>query len=242
LTSGTGALASALKDEENRTVKRNFLILAGVVAIGVTSFLRAQGQQQYNQTQQPIQQTGANTAAPLRTRVAVINLQSVIKQYQKWTAFETEYKRMYENYNQEFEKKKSEAAGLKAQYERTNDDQAKEAIQRQMRELDRQVQDMGEGAKKHLAKLRDDQASQIYNEVEMAVEAYARANDIEMVMHFNDAITRQDKQNPMNIAAKLQSRTLFPMYVAPGMDITDTVAGMLNQRLNAGSAIPGQQR
>ena len=223
-------------------MKRNLLILAGVAAIGVTGLLRAHGQQQYNQAQQPIQQTGGLNAAPLRTRVAVINLQSVIKQYQKWTAFETEYKRMYETYNQDFEKKKADAANLKASYDKTSDDQAREAIQRQMRDLDRQVQDMGETAKKHLAKLRDDQASQIYREVEMAVEAYARANDIEMVMHFNDAITQGDKQNPMNIAAKLQSRTLFPMYVAPGMDITDTVAGMLNQRLNAGAAIPSQQR
>jgi Skp family chaperone for outer membrane proteins len=222
-------------------VKRNFLILAGIVAaIGITSYLHAQQQQYGGQNQ--VQQTGAATmVAPLKTRVAVINLQSVIKQYQKWKDFEAEYKKMYDYYNQQFEAKKTQAQNLKATLDKTADDQQREAIQRQMRDLDREVQDMGETAKKQLGKMRDDQASLIYQEVEMAVQAYARANDIEMVLHFNDAITKQDLYNPINVQSKLQSRSLFPMYVADGMNITDTIAAMLNQRVGATAAPSGQR-
>src|SRR5262249_2698132 len=115
-----------------------------------------------------------------------------------------------------------------------------DAIQRQMRALDREVQDMGENAKKQLSKMRDEQASQIYREVEQAVEAFARANDIEMVLHFNDALAEQDKNNPLNIQSKLQTRALFPMYVAPGMDITATIANMLNARLGGAMPTSGQ--
>ena len=226
--------------EENRTVKRNLFIVAGVTVLGIAGYMRAQGQQQYNQVQPGIQQVG-NTVAPIRTRVAVINLQSVIKQYKKWSNFETEYKQTYDSFNQEFERKKAEAASLKNQYEKAAaDEQARDALQRQMRALDREVQDMGENAKKRLSKMRDDQASQIYREVEQAVEAFARANDIEMVLHYNDALTPEDKINSLNIQSKLQTRALFPMYVAPGMDITNTIALMLNQRFNGGVSAPSQ--
>ena len=218
-------------------MKRNLFIVAGVTVLGIAGYMRAHGQQ-YNPGQQPIQQV--TNIAPIRTRVAVINLQSVIKQYRKWSAFETEYKQKYDDFNKEFERKKAEATNLKSQYDRTTDDQAREAIQRQMRALDRDVQDMGENAKKLLSKMRDEQASQIYREVEQAVEAFARANDIEMVLHFNDALVDTDKNNPLNIQSKLQTRALFPMYVAPGMDITNTIAGMLNQRLNGGVSQSGQ--
>jgi Skp family chaperone for outer membrane proteins len=226
-------------------VKRNFLLVAGVAAIGFAGYLHAYGQQQVPQqygNQNQIQQTGAtNTVAPLRTRIAVINLQRVIKQYQKCNAFELEYKEKYDAFNRQFEAKRTEAANLKTQLEKAVNDDQREAIQRQMRALDREVQDMGEYAKKELSRLRDGQASQIYREVEMAVQAYARANDLEMVMHFNDVVTKEDAYNPMNLQGKLQTRSLFPMYVADGMDITDTIANMLNQRMGAAAPAAGQR-
>jgi Skp family chaperone for outer membrane proteins len=211
----------------------------------ITGFLSAQGQPQGQAPQyaNPIQQTGGtNSVVPPRTRIACINLQSVIKQYQKWSDFEKEYKSRYEAYNQVFEGKKKTAADLKAQFEKPgNDDQTREAIQRQMRALDREVQDLSEQAKKELGKMRDAQATQIYQEVEAAVQAYARANDIEMVLHFNDAIVKEDLYNPINIQSKLQTRALFPMYVADGMDITATIAAMLNHHMNAAAQSPGQR-
>ena len=47
-------------------------------------------------------------------------------------------------------------------------------------------------------------------------------------MHFNDAIDAADIYNPMNVQRKLQIGATFPMYAAPGMDITNQVIEMLN--------------
>lgn len=219
-------------------MKRTVVTLTAVATLGLTAYLgshlRAQNPQQYaGQVQQT---TAMAPAAPLRTRVAIINLQQVIKQYRKWTDFEQNYKNAYAYYNTEFEKTKAQGVNLKSQLDKATDDATKDKLQQDLKALERHVQDLGETAKKQLGKMRDEQAVQIYREVEEAVQHYARANDIEMVFHYNDAIVPADLYNPANIERKLQTGACMPMYSAPGMNITETIAMMLNQRLGATAA------
>jgi Skp family chaperone for outer membrane proteins len=234
---------SANWNEENRTVKKTAISLTALATLGLTVYLASHLRAQYPSQSGQVQQTVATAqAAPLRTRIAVINLQQVIKQYRKWNDFEQGYKNLYNQYNAEFERQKAKGMDLKSQLDKAVDDATKEKIQQAIKDLERQVQDLGEGAKKQLGKMRDDQAQQIYQEVEQAVQAYARANDIEMVMHFNDAVAPADYYHPMNVQRKLQTGACMPMYVAPGMNITDTISAMLNQRLGATPAAPSGTR
>lgn len=221
-------------------MKKTVIGLTVLATLGVTGYVGSQLRAQ----NQPLQQTVATTTAPpLRTRIAVINLQQVIKQYRKWSDFEESYKKAYAYYNTEYERRKAQGLELKNQLDKATDDATKEKIANQLKDLERQVQDLGENAKKQLSKMRDEQSVQIYHEVEQAVNAYARANDIEMVLHFNDAVAPADLYHPANIQRKLQTGACMPMYYAQGMNITDTIALMLNQRLGAPTApAPGGQR
>jgi Skp family chaperone for outer membrane proteins len=224
------------------TVKRTAILLTGFVTLGLSSYivnpLRADPQQYQSQSQ--LQPTSANIpAAPPRTKFAVINLQQVVKGYEKWKSFEGAYKQNYDWYNAEFEKRKAQAQALKGEAAKhAPNDPELEKLQQQMRTLDREVQDLGESAKKHLAKMQDDAAVMIYREVQAAVEHYARANDIELVVHYNDAVAPADLINPMNIQRKMQTGAFMPMYITPGMDITAQITDMLNQRLHASAATP----
>ena len=213
-------------------MKNTVMSLAALAALGVIAYL---GTRLHAQNQ--VQQTAATAQSkPLQTRIAVVNLPQVIKKYRKWNEFETSYKTLYGQYNAEFEKRKTAGLDFKSQLDKATDDPTRERISAQIKELDRQVQDLGEAAKKQLGKMRDDQAQLVYQEIEQAVQAYARANDIEMVLHYSDAVNPQDYYHPMNIQRKLQMGACMPMFLARGMDITDTIAVMLNQRLGATSA------
>jgi Skp family chaperone for outer membrane proteins len=224
-------------------VKKTVIGVTALATLGVTAYLGSQLRAQQQPTGQVQQAVATAPATPLRTRIAVINLQQVIKQYRKWNDFEQSYKNLYGQYNAEFERNKSTGVALKSQLEKSADDATKEKIQQQLKDLERHVQDLGENAKKQLGKMRDDQAVQIYREVEEAVQAYARANDIEMVMHYNDAVVPADLYNSVNIERKLQTGACMPMYLAPGMNITDTISAMLNQRLGPAPApAPAGQR
>ncbi len=225
-------------------MKKAAISLTALATLGLTVYLGSHLRAQYqSQPTGRVQQAVATAQVkPLQTRVAVINLQQVIKQYRKWNDFEQGYKNLYNQYNAEFERQKAKGMDLKSQLDKAVDDATKDKIQQASKELERQVQDMGERAKKELGKMRDEQAQQIYQEVEQAVQAFARANDIEMVLHFNDAVAPADYYHPLNVQRKLQTGACMPMYVDPRMNITDTISGMLNQRLSATPAAPSGPR
>jgi Skp family chaperone for outer membrane proteins len=219
-------------------VKRTVIILTGLATLAATAYLGSRLQAQNGQ----VQQVGATApAAALRTRIAVVNLMGVVKQYQKWQDFENSYKTALKDATAEFDKLKTEAMRLKAELEKATDEATRVKIQEQMKALDRQVQDKNEQFKRDLLKWRDDIAVQIYREIDDAVKAYARANDIDMVLHFSDAVTPADMFHPANVERKLQTLACMPMYVAQGMDITAQVTEMLNARLRTTAPAQGRQ-
>jgi Skp family chaperone for outer membrane proteins len=206
-------------------VKKTLILLVGVSALGVLAYLgnrsavRAQG-----------------GAPALQSRIAIINLSQAIKKYKKWTAFEGVYKQKYETFNLEFEKRKKEYTILKTDLDKFKDDANKvDAIKRKMRELDREVADIGEEAKKQLSQLEEGQAVEIYQEVQKAVEAFARANGIELVLQYNDAppTVAAEYWHPANVVRKLKSQPCIPIWFTPNLDITEIVASMLNQHLDS---------
>lgn len=205
-------------------MKRKLTLLATVAAVALTTHVGS-----------PVLAQGPNgqpaaSAAPV-SKIAVVNLQAVVKQYDKWKQFEASYKTQYQNYDGQFEKMKAEGLSLKTKLGTMKpDDPEADNIKKRLREMDAQVANLGDEAKKQLGKMQDDMSVQIYKEIEEAVQYYARAQGIEMVFHFNDAVVPAEIYNPMNIQRKLQTGAAMPMYVTPGLEITNYIAEMLNTR------------
>ena len=151
--------------------------LAGV-ATAALIFCSAASAQQGGQPQQQYQ------AAPTpKTKVAILNLQHVVKSYDKWRQFEEEYKQNYKKYDARFEEIKKQGLDLKNQLSKLQaDNPDAERMKSQLKLLDREVQDLGDTAKKELLSLQDKTSVQIYAEVEQAVQVYAKANDLDLVM------------------------------------------------------------
>jgi len=219
--------------------KLRTLVGVAAAALIICSAAHAQQGGQPNQQYQP---------PPIpKTKIAILNLQHVVKNYEKWRIFEEEYKSKYKNYDAEFEKIKKEGLQLKEQLAKmTADNPQAEPIKTRLKALDRQVQDLGDTAKAQLLKLQDDMSIHIYTEVEAAVGAYAKANDIDLVMQFNDGVLPTDKSNPQNIQRKMQTGACMPMYAVDGMDISATVIVMLNEHykraMSQNSGAPQGQR
>jgi len=200
-------------------VKRTVAILAGAAALGLAVFLGSR-----LVAQQPAQQQ------PLRTRVGLVNLPHVIKSYNKYLAFEREWNEQYKQFEKKFENKRTLLVSYQDQAGKAANDAEKAKWENAFKTTQREMQDEGEEAKKVLSKKRDDQAVIIYKEIEEAVAAFARANDLELVLHYNDAIAAADLNSAGNIQRKLQMGALFPMYYSQNMEITNWIIKMLNDR------------
>jgi len=197
------------------------MVLAGVVALGVMVYVGRLWAQQTG---------GARTAAPEpRTRVALLNLTYVVKNYKKYQTFQEEIKKAIDPYQLKDAGKKKEAEALakEAQLPATTAER-RAAIEKQMRTLQRELEDNKAEAKAFLDKKSDDQLKILYMDVQAAAHRYALAHNFELVLHYNDATTPEEFHSPQNIARKMQAGACMPLYAAPGMDISNEVVTALN--------------
>ncbi|CAN5464269.1 hypothetical protein BH10PLA2_BH10PLA2_37960 [soil metagenome] len=218
-------------------------VLAGVAA--ALLFCSAASAQQGGQ---PGQGGQPQTPPTPKTKIAIVNLQHVVKSYDRWKQFEDEYKRNFKGYDAEFEQIKKQGMELKERLSKMQADSPEaEPIRLQLKALDRRVQDLGDTAKQKLLKLQDEMSVQIYAQVEEAVSVYAKANDLDLVLQYNDGVQGQELHNAQNIQRKMQTGATMPIYAVSGMDISNIIIYMLNQHFRAasngvGSPNGGQQR
>jgi Skp family chaperone for outer membrane proteins len=178
--------------------------------------------------------TSTPAAAPQpQTKIAVLNLSYVIKNYKKWTTFQNEYKQKLEGLDAELKKLKDSYEKMDAEAKKTVDKGMQDKYAKDMRELRNQMQEKTEDGKKVLADMEATQFSTIYKDVQNMTERYARSRGIELVMHFNDGTTEAEVNNPVNIGRKMSQGGCFPLYVTPGMDISKDVLAYLNQAVDS---------
>ena len=78
----------------------------------------------------------------------------------------------------------------------------------------------------------------LYKEFDEAVRTYARTAGIEMVMHYNDAVLETDRNSAANIARKMSAGACMPMYLTPGLDISQDIVNTLNAKYPTTATAP----
>jgi len=216
-------------------VKRTFGILAGVAALSIAGYFGGWTWAQITQPAQEITPPGVKTGnGPLRTRIAVINMVKVLKNYKKFEWFDNQYKEQQKKWAKPLEEKRGKLIAADAEMKKTADATRKADLEQQIKVLQREMQDMDEEARKALTKLNGEMMVLIYKEVEDQVREYARRYEIDMVLHYNDALTDSDYHSSLNVQRKVVNfASLMPMYFDSRMDISDGVAYFLNEKYKA---------
>jgi Skp family chaperone for outer membrane proteins len=203
------------------------------VALYVGSRLMAQNAGAPNYAARP-------ASATPKTRVALLNLKYVVMNYGKWKQFTDQLKVDYKRYEDQVQAMNARMEQLKKNMTAATDQGQKDQIEKEAKGLQRQMQDLAEEAKNTLGKKESEELVIIYKEIAAAVASFAQANDIDLVMHYNDATTDLEMNSPQNIQRKMVTGPCTPLYYRPGeIDISQVVLQMLNQRYQgAGAAAP----
>jgi Skp family chaperone for outer membrane proteins len=101
--------------------------------------------------------------------------------------------------------------------------EAREQAEKELKSL-RELAEAVEGRNKLLQKKSEQDRQSIFKDVEAAVQVFARARNIDLVIYYNDASAKSD-------AIRLQQRIAtsgMPIYSAPEVDITNYVLHVLN--------------
>ena len=221
------------------------MIAACVAARGLAQQPQTYGQPQQTygqqpQNSQPYYQSQQRSA--VQSRIAVMNLGQVIKGYRKYQTFEAEMKQQSTMLQQELEKKKATGVAMQKELEQPGlAPDRREQDEREIKRLQREMQDSIEEAKARIAKREVDQLVVIYKDIKDAVDAYARTYGFEMVMQYTDAIG-PDAYAPQNFQHKMTNRACMPIYVDQRLDITAEITQMLNNKVASAMPVGNQQR
>ncbi len=174
----------------------------------------------------------ASPAAP-RTRLALVNLTYVIKHYQKYIHYQEEMKTAMRPFQEREKNLRIQAEKLSRGIAAGTDliPAKSEDAEEKLKTLQREMEDNQVKAKKTVGKKTEEAMKTLYLDVTDATQRYAVAHDLELVLHYNEHVTPEERNSPMNIARKLQCGPLTPIYSVAGIDISKELVDILNQSM-----------
>ncbi len=160
------------------------------------------------------------------TRVAVINLPKVIKEYKKTAAQENELKDLAKKYESTLKSLSEKLQSIRDNL--PQDEEKKEAAQEQMRRLERELADCTAERNGALQRKGNEAVKTLYRDIEAASATVARAHHFDLVFFYSDAADPNARYSPEVLRLKVGSSGL-PIYTGPGLDFTEDVVKALNK-------------
>jgi Skp family chaperone for outer membrane proteins len=202
-------------------VKRVFVYLSALVGFGGMVFLAGQS---------AAQQAGAPPVTQTtRPTVAVFNMAAVMRDFGK-------AKHQVYLLNEKKVSLSGELAQWRTSYIETqkkiqlaNDPAVKATLEKTLVDLARKIEDKD----REINKILNDDASKIisglYDDIKTVVDKTAEMNGYHIVFAYPDAVTPEEKNNPMLKELKLKPPAAQPFFVSPQIDITAIVVTTLNK-------------
>jgi Skp family chaperone for outer membrane proteins len=211
-------------------VKRTVAIVAGVVTLGLALYAGSRLTAQ--------QGTPAAADPPPTMKMRFVNLQHVLKNYKRMETLRQETAELFKQYDAQIKQLQDLIDARTKQLQDPTLADKRDALEKEVRRLTREKQDKTEEAKVALDKKQGELIVLVYKEVDDAVRTYCRQSNIELVLHYNDAVTESDRNNPQNIARKMTQGACMPLYMTSSLDISQEIVGVLNAKYPVTTSTP----
>ncbi len=208
-------------------MKRTFTFVAGVLALGALAYAGGQLWAQGN---------AARPAAAPQTRIALINLPYVIKNYEKYKNFLKDMKEEDKKYVEQIKAKQALADSKTKEAQAATDGATKDRLEQDIRNLKREVEDVATKARRDMQKKGSDMMVKVYKEIRDAAWRHAQGHNYDLVLHFEEASTKEEVDNPALIMRKMNGGGATPLYWNPSLDISGHVLHALNTSYKSAAA------
>lgn len=177
------------------------------------------------------------------TRIAILNLTYVINNYVKYQHFKEEMKVAIEPFQKKHESLQQQLQELQKQAAALPRGQSEQGagLEKKARDIQHQMEDNKTEIQLQLGKRNDEEMKIIYSDIYGAVQGYAASHRFDLVLHYNDAITKDDFLSAQNIARKLNAGALMPLYYTDTkLEISQDIVKLLNDSVGAPNGTPPQ--
>jgi Skp family chaperone for outer membrane proteins len=172
---------------------------------------------------------------PTRTpHCGLINTAYVLKHWSKASQFSKEMQEHYKPFQTKEQQLREQM--LEVQKELLDSSLAQEKrdqLQKRVQNLTDSLQQNSKSARDALQEKSGKQLLALYQDLHEASRRYAEAHDLESVICYADAVTPEDLANPHLIENKLKTSACWPMYMAPGVDISKEILAELEKEKKA---------
>ncbi len=166
------------------------------------------------------------------TKVAVVNIGYVFNKYKRAADFKAELEETLKPFKAKATKLQDEMKGWaealrKPGFDPKQKDQYESAIRKNQRELE----DMEIQIKNLLGKKQEDNLITLWKEVNMGIDAVAKAYGFQIVLGYGDPMEKELLNQFPNINRKMQAMDLgstVPLYVHGSVDLSTAIADTLN--------------
>jgi Skp family chaperone for outer membrane proteins len=224
-------------------VKKSTAALSGLIALGcIAAWAAAQTPSNPGATPNRSGVQQANATAPAAsampsTRVGVLNINSVLKNYGKAQYLNSQIKMKVQSYVERMNKIREEVEKVQTEIKKpTTTAPMREQMEKQIVNLNRSLQDLDAEAKKKISEEQSTIAVQIFREIEQVVDAVAKTNNFDLVLSYPDATTMEEMYTQDNVVRKLASQAAIPLFYKKHIDLTDPVIKTLNASFPAPAA------
>jgi Skp family chaperone for outer membrane proteins len=169
---------------------------------------------------------------PSGTRVAIVNVGLIFSKYEKAKFYKSELETTLKPFKEKGEKIAVEMKkyGEPLRDKKVTDPKLKDQYEQYLLQLKREMEDLDGQARKLIGKKQEDQVITLYKEVTGAIQAFAKANDYQLVLGYGQQIDG-DPNSFANINRIMQGMDLgsaTPLFLVSGVDISQPVVDTLN--------------
>jgi Skp family chaperone for outer membrane proteins len=203
-------------------MKRSMAWVVGLLALGAATYF---GSKLWAKPAPP-----AGTAS---TRVALLNLRWVIKNYDVYKRFMESMKKEEKEFVDAMQVKQKQLEALAKQAENLVGQQ-REAKEREMKDLQREMEELKTSVRKAVGSKSNEAMVKVYKAVREAATQHAKANGFALVLHFEGAAEEKEVDSDVLIQRNMNSGGAVPLYWDESLNISVPVLEALNKAARAG--------
>ncbi len=199
-------------------MKKSMVLALSMLSLGVAAYF---GSRLVGQT------PAARPAATAQTRIAMLNLRWVIKNYAKYQSFIDQMKREEEGYLKQLQAKQTQIE-TKAKDAEKLSPQEREKVEIEVRNIQRDMEDIKLKARKDVTLKSNEEMVKVYREVRDAAYRHAQSQGYDLVLHFEGPADPKEIDSPALVTRNMNAGGCVPLYWNPSLDISGHVLNAIN--------------
>jgi Skp family chaperone for outer membrane proteins len=211
--------------------KRTVLLMAGMAALATATYFASH----------LWAQAGGAVAPTGGVRVGLVNVGTIFLKYEKAKDFKEQLMKKVSPFKENMEKWRKEMIEYQDLLQKGDTKYNRQDLEKAITDRKRALEDADKAVRNLVGKQSEDQLVQLWREIIDRVEIYGKQNGFHVVLGYGDPPDPKDLHTFANINRKMQGMdigAITPLFVAPGLEISEQVVQSLNASYMQNRVVP----